>query len=54
MHDMELRTLFEEATYPTGARWKICHDQVVPDSDHGRTLIQFVAQFQKKEASTEQ
>jgi hypothetical protein len=49
----ELRTLFEEATYSTSSRWKICHDQVVPDSDHGRTLIQFVAQFQK-EANTEQ
>ena len=25
-------------------KWKILHDQVVSDSDHGRTLIQFVTQ----------
>ncbi|GAX11807.1 hypothetical protein FisN_7Lh192 [Fistulifera solaris] len=30
-----------------GTAWKICCDRVVTDSDHGRTLIQFVAQLQK-------
>ena len=30
-----------------GGQWKIHWDQVVSDSDHGRTLIQFVAQLQR-------
>lgn len=30
-----------------GTDWHICCDRVVTDSDHGRTLIQFVAQLQK-------
>jgi hypothetical protein len=50
----ELRALFSTplSTTPTdhtGASfpcWNIVHDQVVLDSDHGRTLIQFVAQLQ--------
>jgi hypothetical protein len=50
----ELRALFSTALSTTpnvhGAAalpcWNIVHDQVVLDSDHGRTLIQFVAQLQ--------
>jgi hypothetical protein len=37
----ELRDMAE------GTAWKIRCDRVVTDSDHGRTLIQFVAQLQK-------
>ena len=37
----ELRDLFAGSRH----HWKIWHDQVVSDSDHGRTLIQFVAQL---------
>mgnify|MGYP000712075109 CR=1 FL=1 len=33
----ELKTLFE------GAKWQIITDTIIPDGDHGRTLVQFVA-----------
>jgi hypothetical protein len=36
----QLREMFQES-------WDILHDVVVQDSDHGRTLIQFVAQRKK-------
>jgi hypothetical protein len=39
----ELRDMVE------GTAWKIRCDRVVTDSDHGRTLIQFVAQLHKTE-----
>lgn len=42
----ELRDLFATPTNDSATAavrtWKILHDEVVPDGDHGRTLIQFV------------
>jgi hypothetical protein len=35
----ELRDIFQTSSLP----WKILHDEVVLDSDHGRSLVQFVA-----------
>jgi hypothetical protein len=37
----ELRDLFAP---PTGANWKVLYDEVALDSDHGRTMIHFVAE----------
>lgn len=37
----ELGDLFQQAT---AATWKVLYDDVAQDSDHGRPLIQFVAQ----------
>lgn len=45
----ELRALFATTTAcdtTSTCSWKIMHDEVVLDSDHGRTLIQFVAQLE--------
>jgi len=45
----ELRDLFQSIVVGVGtdnataSQWKILHDQVALDSDHGRTMIHFVA-----------
>lgn len=41
----ELSELFTLTRGATSGSWKILHDDVVKDSDHGRTLIQFVARW---------
>jgi hypothetical protein len=48
----ELRNLVEEhqTKYPTSAlEWVILRDEIVSDGDHGRTLIEFIAQLQWKQ-----
>ncbi len=42
----ELRDLFapQSSTAGGAAHWKVLYDEVALDSDHGRTMIQFVAQ----------
>jgi len=43
----ELCDLFSTKANEDGesSHWKILHDKVAQDNDHGRTLIQFVAQL---------
>jgi hypothetical protein len=42
----ELRDLFvpQPSTAGGAATWKVLYDEVALDSDHGRTMIHFVAQ----------
>jgi hypothetical protein len=42
----ELRDLFVSKSSTAGgeANWKVLYDEVALDSDHGRTMIHFVAQ----------
>jgi hypothetical protein len=45
----ELRDLFVPQPFTAGgaesvAKWKVLYDEVALDSDHGRTMIHFVAQ----------
>jgi hypothetical protein len=41
----ELAEIFHQSLDSNGqVKWRILHDEIVMDSDHGRTLIQFVAQ----------
>jgi hypothetical protein len=39
----ELRDLFSE-----GAGWELVRDEIVLDTDHGRTLVQFIARKKRE------
>lgn len=48
-HPKQVLERYELRDMVQGSDWNILCDRVVTDSDHGRTLIQFVVQLQKKE-----
>jgi len=47
----ELSNLFTPRDAGQSGTWQILHDRVVADSDHGRTLIQFVAESSSRSYS---